>query len=256
LSSLTQLQVLNLQQVQHRTPAFFNGMQPSLLSGFTNLQHLALQFEALAPTATGAQYLLSLLPRLQQLTALELHIEGLQAAPLTVITALTASSNIRYPSLAGSRLPDGVWQHVFAPDSSRLLQLEEVSLTVPWVHPDLNLIDVECIARCCPNLKAFGLEGATAESLPLLAGLTKLHTTGVDDDFVCALVQQLSGLRDLHLDDTRKCTPDGLLELTGLQQLTRLKFGDQVNESGEIELVQQVRFGTMAVCTSCTYMIT
>jgi hypothetical protein len=247
LRSLTQLQVLSLQQHQDRSSFYVNGVQPSLLAGFTNLKHLALQFEELVPPATGAQDLLSLLPQLQRLTALELHIESLQAASHTAFTALTASSNLKYLSLAGSRLPGGIWQQVFAPGSSRLLQLEEVSL--PSVSPGLNPTDVECIARCCPNLKAFGFEGATAESLPLLTGLTKLRTTDVGDDFVCALVQQLSGLRDLHLSDTRNCTPDGLLELTGLQQLTRLTFDNQQYESDDIELVQKVSFGTVASCT-------
>jgi hypothetical protein len=123
-----------------------------------------------------------------------------------------------------------VWQHVFAPNTAgnRLPQLEGLSLW--WTEPRLDLGDIEHIARCCPNLRAFTLQGAKKESLPLLTGLTKLHTTEVHDDvdddevdFVHALVKQLSGLRDLELE-SKSCTSQVLLELTGLQQLTRLKF--------------------------------
>jgi hypothetical protein len=66
----------------------------------------------------------------------------------------------------------------------------------------------------------------------------------VDDDFLCALGQRLSGLRDLQLylhglDHT--CTGDGLLKLTGLQQLTRLRF-----DNCKLELLQEVSY----VCTT------
>lgn len=69
--------------------------------------------------------------------------------------------------------------------------------------------------------------------MPLLTGLTKLHITDEDDNLVCALVQQLSGLRDLQLDDTRNCTPDGLLELAGMQQLTRLAIHGLLHTDSE-----------------------
>lgn len=127
LSSLTQLQVLKMQQAKCQNPSFgfVKGLKSSMLSAFSNIEHLpvALHFENLEPPATGAQDVLSLLPQLQQLKALELRIQGLKSCPHTALTALTASSNLRYLSLDGSRLPCGaVWQQVFAlqGDSSRL----------------------------------------------------------------------------------------------------------------------------------------
>lgn len=254
LTRLTQLKVLKLQPP---LDAFSGNLQPSLLSAFTNLEHLTLQFNHLIPSTTGAQHLLAILPQLQQLTALKLQMDSpdMQAPPQAALTALTANSNLRHLSLDETTLPYGVrLQQVFAPNTNRLLQLEELSLLDKSVMEELDLSDIECIARCCPNLKAFSFKGVMAEEVPLLTGLTKLHcgdtdVTGVNDDFVCALVQQLSGLRDLHLYNTGTCTADGLLALTGLQQLTRLAFYFLPNSAREREFLQKVSHGRLCMLT-------
>lgn len=184
-------------------------LQAALLSAFTNLEHLVLHFAAVVPYQTGTQDLLTLLPQLQQLTALELRMAHcLKARYLrTSLTALTASTRLQCLNLDCTLFPSKAWQHVFAPSNTvgnRLPQLEGLSL---WnIEPSLSVSDIECIVRCCPNLKAFSFQGAgkmaailPADAVPLLKGLTKMHTTHVNDDFVQAVVQQLSGLRDLEL---------------------------------------------------------
>ena len=260
LTALTQLQVLKLQGAGGFTD-YGGKVQPSVLAVFANLQHPTLQGVHINVPSfkTGAKGLLRLLPQLQQLTGLELRVACLEAASPTALTALTASSNLKYLSLFNTRLPGGAdtWQQVFAANCSRL---EEVSL----IGSDnleclkFKLTDLQCIVQRCPNLKAFSFQDATAEAVPLLTGLTMLYTIEFDDDFVRALVQQLGGLRDLHLADTRLCTPDTLLELTRLQQLTRLKLGYKYWREDKsyyltepVEFVQQVRPNTRLLNACC-----
>jgi hypothetical protein len=177
LTVLTQLQVLKLTS----TGGCRGRLQPSLLSSFTNLQHLALEFPSLVPFGTGMQDVLSLLPQLQHLTALELHVDRLEAASHTALTALTANSRLKLLNLYRTKLPRETWLQVFAPNTvgNRLSQLEGLSLMCSIdPEPALEYSDLERIAHCCPNLRSLSFElqrGVTVEPQPLLTGFTKLR---------------------------------------------------------------------------------
>jgi hypothetical protein len=171
LEQLTQLQVLKLQ----RSSSFGRcWVQPALLSKLTCLRHLALKFDWLGPRGSGEQELMQLLPKMQQLTGLELHSFDLRACSLTVLTSLApvlCGSNLRRLSLDHTQLPmfhrydahrydarnaerQSSWQHLFSSGgSSTPLQLESLSLCS--VSPQLLPADVAFIARRCCKLAAF-----------------------------------------------------------------------------------------------------
>jgi hypothetical protein len=94
-------------------------VEPDVLAGKTQLQHLQLHCcNTLQVTAWVAQ----LLPRLQtlhQLTNLTVGfswwLKHKDEPPAAAYSALTASSKLQHLDIRGCTVPAGVWQHVFPP---------------------------------------------------------------------------------------------------------------------------------------------
>jgi len=68
-----------------------------------------------------------------------------------------------------------------------------------------------------------------------VSGLTSLYLLEVGDK-QCSALAQLTGLRELGLDQAEGLSVDGLRQLAGLELLTSLEFGfDPEQPSREIE---------------------
>ena len=240
--------------IDHSLGSAANGLQlptgpkfrPTQLAGLTGLQHLHLVSVAFSRGAAGGAELLAVLPQLSSLTHLGLvYTQGLRQCPAESLSTITSSSSLQHLDLErlSLQLPGEhesgyrPWQHIFPPNR-QLLQLTSVSLCS--VLPRLTHVDVQACVSCCPNLQELDIAGAPADgmlpnALLQLSGLTSLTTLVSDADM--GVLAQLTGLQELtcgkllckYPDGTsihHSITQTGLLQLTALKQLTRLRVLD------------------------------
>ena len=291
LQALTRLVVLRLEDVQGVvTCAMLSGMQrlthlglsvylqgfelePGALAGKTQLQGLCLNKCSVLGGAAGVAQLLSHLQPMQQLTHLTLEsslqeVEG-SNPPAAAYAALTASSKLQHLDIVGCTLPTGVWQYVF-PTGRQLPNLRSLDITDVWEPPHLDIApapEASLLISCCPGLQSLkigSLQGS-AELLAASEGLSGLRTLHCNfKDATTEKVQavcQLTGLRELEVEGSGLMEEEGLLmQLTQLQQLTRLSYRDTGWPSNEIDLLGEAGvgvhnfsqiYGCIFACLSC-----
>jgi hypothetical protein len=185
--------------------------------------------QAASQAAAGASALLLELPKLQKLTQLRLvQVMWAPAAgqPAAAYAALTASSSIRELDLSFSLVPSEAWQYIFNSDTQTLPDLRSLSIHCCQAH--ITDPDVASIARCCPGVQELGLKGTLKPNLDLmgLAGftaLTRLSVNHVSSDQAIGVLAELRGLEDLQMSVQSSIRASGLLQLTSLRGLTRLR---------------------------------
>jgi len=115
------------------------------------------------------------------------------------------------------------WQHVF-PGPGQLPHL--TSLKMMYLEPDLQHADMECVVSCCSSLQVLDLNelpennASALTFLPALTSLT-LKTVAMNDQ-QCSSLAQLTGLRELKVDEAYGVSVAGLQQLATLDQLTCL----------------------------------
>jgi hypothetical protein len=185
--------------------------------------------QAQTQAAAGAAALLLELNKLTNLTDLQLvqvlwaHAAGMQPA---AYSALTASSRIQSLDLSFSLIPSKAWRSMFNPDLQILPHLHTLNIAcsqAPMTDQDLSLM-----VQCCPGLRALGLkgtlkQGCTMEALLGFSTLTSLSVNHVSSDDVLAVLAELRGLKDLQMSVLSSIRASGLLQLTVLKDLTRLR---------------------------------
>jgi hypothetical protein len=168
---LTRLELLSVQCI---------AIEPGVLAGKTQLQHLSLMTVRLSLGTAGVAQLLSHLQPLQQLTHLHLSSLGKRqlgedtpledTPPAAAYAALTASSKLQHLDLRWCRLPAGVWQHIFAAGRQlphlATIDISSVkdSLGFPATAPD-----GDSLVSCCPSLqslKTWCLRSPSGPALP------------------------------------------------------------------------------------------
>jgi hypothetical protein len=144
------------------------GFQPAALAGKAKLQHLELvgwgfaqamlRFEQ-AGGAAGVAQMLSQLQQQTQLTHLNLEDMsdrevGSGDLPAAAYTALTASSKLQHLDISGSKLPAGVWQHLFR-IGRQLLHLTSLNVRCVKQLPRGAALAPEGSRNvsCCPSLQ-------------------------------------------------------------------------------------------------------
>jgi hypothetical protein len=232
----------------------YGAVQPSLLTGLTQLQHLQLECCSLLPTGpfewqglaadadgdhdAAMAELLAALQYLTQLQHLEVGVPGFAEVeiPVVLFSALTASSCLTQLCMAaeyGQTLPPGAAQHIF-PADRQLPQLSCVDFSTKndWELEDFCIATeaLAALASCCPNLeqlKIIGVWGSDVDAATLLqlpASCIELEVGGPRfTDAAAAVVAQLTHLKKLTLCNTAAGLTDvGLLELTSLRELSAL----------------------------------
>jgi hypothetical protein len=203
-------------------------LEPGVLAGKTQLQHLRLACCKVLGGTAGVAQLLSHIQPLQQLTHLDLagslgQVPGEGTPPASTHAALTASSKLHHLGISECSLPAGVWQHMF-PAGRQLPHL--TSLDACCALPPASAPDGSRLVSCCPGLQDLnirGLQSSKEQVAPLqgLSGLTGLSVCARTDIGVVPAVCQLTGLLELEVDVLHSVDPQ-LLQLTQLKQLTVL----------------------------------
>ena len=231
-----------LANAQHLTSLQLSGvdsgafeLEPTALAGKTRLHHLQLDVGYLLGSgATGAARLLSQLQHMQQLTCLIVHEcfrKKSSYPPATAYAALTASSKLQHLDISRSYVPEGVWQHMF-PAGRQLPHLQKLNIA-HVDHPGGAVAaapEGSRLASCCPALQSLDMPGLqhSAELFSALQGLSGLHRLCLQPfDMSVGLegVCQLTGLRELEVNEGCRPTEGLLLQLTQLKQLTYLTYG-------------------------------
>lgn len=218
VAALTGLSVLQLHAC--------NSLEPGLLSTLTSLHVLQLKLSPLEGAAEGAEQLLALLPKLRQLTALELHAALVQEAPsASAYSALTANSKLQALQLSSAQLPAGAWDAMF-PAHGLQAPAQLTFLRLAYCEEQLGEKALEGLVRCCPKLESFHLSGRaqlgwSLTQLRQLSALTELGLSHVTDE-VAGKVAQLPGLSSLLFVQPSSVSDRGVLQLTELQRLTYL----------------------------------
>jgi hypothetical protein len=136
-------------------------LNPAVLDGLTALEHLAVIQTPVNPrgvspsAAAGVPTLLALLPRMQQLTYLNLTDCLSWPQPAHAYAALTASPRLVKLVLRSCHLPSGICEHMFGPGEARLrVQLTHLALHTSWpINVTLEAGDVDRLVACCPGLR-------------------------------------------------------------------------------------------------------
>jgi hypothetical protein len=218
VAALTGLSVLQLHAC--------NGLEPGMLSKLTSLQVLQLNLTPVEGTAEGAGQFLALLPKLRQLTALELHAALVQEAPsASAYSALTADSTLQVLQLSSARFPAGAWDAIF-PAHGLQAPAQLTFLRLLYCEEQIGGKSLPGLVQCCPKLESFHLSGkaqlgSSLTQLCQLSALTELWLSHVTDE-VASIVAQLQGLSSLHFVQPSTVSDRGLLPLTALQRLTNL----------------------------------
>ena len=235
-------------------------VEPGVLAGKTQLQHLLLQDCRISGAAAGAAQLLLHLQPLQQLTTVSLgdslnaDWEGsppaaaaaapapaaappaaaapapaAAAAPApaaAAYAALTASNKLACLDLRRCTLPEGVWQHVF-PAGRQLAHLQELDISEVYL-PNRSLAaapEGSRLVSCCSGLQMLNMQHLTLSAeliaqLPALTGLTALELRPEDGTYG----SMGEGL-------------EAVCQLTGLRELT-LCFEEAAGEGLLLQLTQ------------------
>jgi len=147
------------------------------------------------------------------------------------------------------------WQLLF-PGPGRLPHL--TSAVLCSVDPAPRQADLERLVACCSGLRVLTLRSSPSsrrlarasafECLSHLTNLATLHLTTVTDQH-CSSLAQLTGLKQLVVDNPKKFSPVGLRHLACLQQLTSLGFMEAF-DSYKVKAVLQAqlsdRFETLS----------
>jgi hypothetical protein len=252
-------------------------VEPGVLTGKAQLEHLRLSSCNIAGGAIGLAQLLCELQELQQMTYLNFTCSLADAStmipvdtdepgtpPAASYAALTASSKLQHLNISGCTLPEGVWQHLF-PAGRQLLHLQVLDMSYVGHAHGICAEAPACssLVRCCPGLQTLGMERLrySEELLGSLQGLTGLctldvapslsQTVPVDFADVC----QLSGLKHLKLSLPKTETEPLLLQLTQLKQLGFLLYSgptDGVTPEDEMVFLFQVGWDTIWLCFLCS----
>jgi hypothetical protein len=270
LQALTRLKVLCLSVDAVFPASLFSGMQhltrlhvecgsydPDMLAGKTQLRHLSNPFCSFCGAAATAR-LLSHLQHLQGLTYL--HLDGEERgfaeephAPAASYSALTASSKLQELVFIDDVVPAGAWQHIF-PAGRQLphLQSLDISKAVRPVGGYASTPEGSRLVSCCPGLQRLAMVDlrSSADYLAALQGLSELHTLHFSHSNqvqgVLEAVCQLTGLQELQVEFSNTPVAQELLQLTALQQLTKLRYITQRTDK-EVTLSCMVS----AFCVSC-----
>lgn len=190
----------------------------------------------------AAAALLAVLPALQQLQFLGLHVTAYTwpaAAESSSYSALVPSSTLTKLDLSWCALPVGALQHVFTP--GRLLpQLQCVSTWDKFGFGcEWDQAAVSNLVSSCPGLR--GLQGCFWSAAPIaaltqLSALTALDVThkGVNAEDDAALVQAvavLTNLQSLNVQSVSdlELSRDVLTPLAALKQLKHLRWWQRHN---------------------------
>jgi hypothetical protein len=212
-------------------------VEPGVLAGKTQLQHLELVSCSSADGSAGVAMMLSHLQDLQGLTYLSLRgsLDNITAADYS---ALTASSKLQHLDISQCTLPDDVWEHVFPAGMHpawlphlRSLHIDRLRHPAggPWWTVPAAGPEISHLVSCCPGLRSLDMwrlqySATSLAALTGLSNLTELHVcpAGASTGGL-AVVCQLTGLRQLHLTDPKE-DERLLLQLTQLRQLTKLDY--------------------------------
>lgn len=185
--------------------------------------------QAQAQAAAGAAALLLELNKLTNLTDLQLvqvlwaHAAGMQPG---AYSALTASSRVQTLDLSFSLIPSRAWRCMFNPDLQNLPNLH--TLNIACSQAPITDHDLALMVQCCPGLRTLGLkgtlkQGCTMEALLGFSALMSLSVNHFSSDDVLAVLAGLRGLEDLQMSVLSSIRASGLLQLTVLKGLTRLR---------------------------------
>lgn len=185
--------------------------------------------QAQAQAAAGASALLLELPKLVHLTDLSLvqvlwaHAAGMQPS---AYAALTASCSLRSLDLSFSLIPADAWRAIFNPNSQMLTDLR--SLNILCSQAAITDRDLSLLCRCCPGLRSLGLkgtlkQGSGMDALLGFTALTSLSVNHVSSDDALAVLAELRGLENLQFSVLSSIRASGLLQLSALKSLTRLR---------------------------------
>lgn len=225
--------------LQHLELFCWRELEPALLASMSRLQDLNLNAWASKHSSADAiAAFLGALSQLTGLTALRLqHVLQLQdnllpnvgpAAPQqqldpAVCAALTASTLLQRLHVSSATLPEGVWQRTFR-TGWLLPNMRELHLSgITALLGDAELL---LLVQACPGLTAVLLRGALQAGVSLapllqLKELRDLELQHIHGDSESGVLAQLTGLVRLH-DSDGHFSPQGLLKLTALRQLTHL----------------------------------
>lgn len=155
-------------------------LNPAVLDGLTGLEHLAVVQTAINPrgvnssAAAGVPTLLALLPRMQQLTHLNLTDCLSWPQPPHTYAALTASPRLVKLVLRSCHFPSGICEHMFGAGEGRLrAQLTHLVMHSSWpVNITLEAGDVQRVVACCPGLRHLDVDLGKQVCVPVLTDLT------------------------------------------------------------------------------------
>lgn len=222
LAVLTRLSVLQLHAC--------DGMQPGLVSTLTGLQVLQLKLTPVEGGSEGAGNFLGLLPKLRQLTALELHGALVHAAPsASAYSVLTASTVLQDLRISNARLSGDAWQAVFpAQAQPQRMPAQLTSLRLAY-SDDLGFggSTLRGIVKRCPSLQCLHLHGVAElgnclTELLQLSALTELSIDRVTENMVTESLVKLTGLSSLLIVQPSIISDAALPRLAALTQLTYL----------------------------------
>jgi hypothetical protein len=208
-----------LSETQHLTRLELSGfeqMEPGVLAGRTQLQHLVMTACFLRDGPAEEAQLLSHLQHMQQLTYLDLE-NSLNAEPAgseeeehlgppaAAYSALTASSKLQFLDISSCSLTAHAWQHVF-PAGRQLPHLQELDISgVKVLTQNCNLPPAPegtRLVSCCPGLQHLDMTQlqCSKELLAALQGLggLELLRVGCGDQTEEGLLLQLTQLKQLQ----------------------------------------------------------
>jgi hypothetical protein len=204
----------------------------------TALQKLALLDAPLL--GIRPQELLDVLPRLQQLTELNLYEAMFDGAPAAQYSALVSSSKLEILELTGSFL-QGCWWAIFG-GRRQLPALRILDLNDWTVSDDHSLCthDLRNIASSCPGLQELFLwhcldRAADVSVLQPLQHLTRLFTTNIMVSTEAAAgLTRLASLKLLQVHSTQGCVLVFADEEGMLRRLERGRVGWQVYFTSDV----------------------
>ena len=201
-------------------------IDPLLLAPLTKLQHLDLDSTSPAGGAKGAAVLLEVLPRLQNLTHLDLSecLCDAVSAPAAAFSALTASSKLEFLDIQYTEPPEGALACLLGRTLPQLqcLNLNGICSTCP---DGLNERELRQLVKACPHLRSLQCSlqpNACPNALLQLTALTALTLDCVTVEVTECVLVKLTRLEELHIVPNSTIDDVGLLRLTALTQLSQL----------------------------------
>jgi hypothetical protein len=174
----------------------------------------------------GAAILLSVLPKLQQLTLLDLAgcLVDSAAAPAAAYAALTSSRQLVHLNIEGAEVPEEAWQHIL-PLARQLSQLQCLHLAGAFSKDGLSAEQRQRLVQTCPSIKDLQCwlqPGVAPTAMLQLSALTALALSRVTDEVADGVLLKLPALQELHIEPDSSINDVGLLRLTALTRLSQL----------------------------------